>query len=113
MGSLTICKPVHNVKFSPHGQEAIKIIKRDLNNARIGGTLLMAGIFNNIFTETSSVGQIAVNVGMSDWEGLAKVAGDWPATIRAIIARKAHEMVIYTNGQEQVFWEELSRCLSE
>lgn len=72
----------------------------------------MAGVFNDLFTKSSSVSQIGFNVGMTDWEGLARASGDWPSTIRSLIARRAHEMVIYTNGQEQIFWEELSRCLS-
>lgn len=84
-----------------------------LDDGKIVSGLMMAGTFHLIFTKTSATWQVGLNVSAADWEGLSKVAGDWPNTLRSMIAREAHEMSFNTSGQEQVFWMELSKCLNQ
>lgn len=111
MGNLTMCKPIHNVKFSSYSKDALAHIGDQLSNAQIGSILLVSSTFHGIFTKASSTLQIGVNVGMTDWEGLAKVSHDWPNTVKQLIAKDARMMEISTSGEESVFWGELARCL--
>lgn len=73
---------------------------------------MMVETFHLIFTNTSATWHVGLNVTSADWEGLAKAAGDWPNTLRSMIARQAAKTAILTSGQESVFWEELSKCLN-
>ncbi len=107
------CKPVHNLKFGSTSANGIKNIQRILDDSKIVSGLLMAGTFHLIFTRSNATWQVGLNVGMSDWEGLAKAAGDWNAVVRALVIREARNLELSTNGQEQVFWGELVRCLEQ
>ncbi|UYZ84212.1 hypothetical protein MTZ49_01130 [Entomomonas sp. E2T0] len=107
------CKPVHNLKFGSTSANGIKNIQHILDDSKIVSGLLMAGTFHLIFTRSNATWQVGLNVGMSDWEGLAKAAGDWNAVVKALVIREARNLELLTNGQEQVFWGELVRCLEQ
>lgn len=62
MGTLTPCKAVHNLRFSSQGQEMMKRIQNDLSNAKIGGALLMSSTLHALFTKTTSVVRLDINV---------------------------------------------------
>lgn len=111
MGNSIICKPVHNIKFSSYSISALERMGDQLSSAEIASILLVSSTFHGIFTRTSTTLQVAVNVSMTDWEGIAKVSKDWPNTVQQIIARDARMMEVNTSGQESIFWGELSRCL--
>lgn len=111
MATQVMCKAVHNIKFSSYSREALTRIGDQLSNAQIGSLLLVSSTFHSVFTKASSTIEIGINVGMADWEGIAKASGDWPNAVKQMIARDARNMEISTSGQESVFWGELARCL--
>lgn len=102
------CKPVNNFRFSAQGAATLKDIQRKLDNGKIISGLMMVETFHLIFTNTSATWHVGLNITSADWEGLAKAAGDWPNTLRSMIARQAAKTAILTSGQESVFWEELN-----
>lgn len=106
----SLCKPVHNLKFSGQSQEALKRIKTQMSLYNLGAALLMSGTIHTILTKSSPT-QIAYNVTTSDWDLLSKAAGDWPTTVKNIIAKEAVTMEINTTGAESEFWGGLSSCL--
>lgn len=111
MGNFANCKPVHNVRFGSQSKSALNRIRRQLSDAQLGSILLMSSTFHGIFTKTSSTVEIAINIGIADWEGIAQASHDWPNAVQQIIARDARYMEINTSGQESVFWGELAKCL--
>lgn len=108
-----ICKPIHNLKFGSVSRVGLERIQRILNDSKIVSGLLMAGTFHLIFTNTAATWQVGLNVGITDWEGLAKASGDWNTVVRELVIREARSLEIMTSGQEQVFWGELVRCLKQ
>lgn len=107
------CKPVHNINFGSVSAQGIKNIQRILDDSKIVSGLLAAGTFHLIFTRSNATWQVGLNVGVSDWEGLAKAAGDWNSVVRGLIIREARNLELSTSGQEHVFWGELVRCLEQ